>query len=79
MATMSIQIPDSLQQGIEALAMKDGYTMNQFLVSAAAEKLSAFATIDYLRERAQRADFAEFDRIMTQIPNMPPDPGDELP
>lgn len=37
------------------------------------------ATIDYLRERAARADFAEFDRFMARIPNVPPDPGDELP
>jgi hypothetical protein len=35
--------------------------------------------MDYLRERAARADFAEFDRIMARIPNVAPDPSDELP
>ncbi|MBE2283940.1 MAG: toxin-antitoxin system HicB family antitoxin [Prosthecobacter sp.] len=79
MATLSIDIPDSLRDGIEELTAKDGYSLNQFLVCAAAEKLSSFATMDYLRERAARADFAEFDRIMTRIPNVAPDPGDELP
>ncbi len=79
MATLSIEIPDSLRNGIQELTTKDGYSLNQFLVCAAAEKLSAFATMDYLRERAERADFAEFDRIMARIPNVTPDPGDELP
>ena len=79
MATLSIEIPDSLRDGIQELTAKDGYSLNQFLVCAAAEKLSSFATIDYLRERAARADFAEFDRIMARIPDVAPDPGDELP
>ncbi len=79
MTTLSIEIPDSLHHGIKELTTKDGYSLNQFLVCAAAEKLSSFATVDYLQERAARADFAEFDRIMAQIPNLPPDAGDELP
>lgn len=78
MATLSIDIPDSLRNGIQELTSKDGYSLNQFLVCAATEKPSSFATMDYLRERAERADFAEFDRIMAEIPNVPPDPGDEL-
>jgi hypothetical protein len=76
---MSIRIPDSLHRGIKELATKDGYTMNQFFVTAAAEKLSALNTLDYLRVRAERADFKEFERIMARIPDVPPDEGDELP
>ena len=53
--------------------------MNQFLITAAAEKLSSLGTVDYLRSRAERADLAAFDRIMKKIPSGPPDPGDELP
>ena len=53
--------------------------MNQFLISAAAEKLSSLGTVDYLRSRADRADLAAFDRIMKKIPSGIPDPGDELP
>ena len=53
--------------------------MNQFLITAAAEKLSSLDTVDYLRSRAERADLAAFDRIMRKVPSGPPDPGDELP
>jgi len=76
---MSIRVPDSLHNAIKDLATKEGYSMNQFLITAAAEKLSSLDTVDYLRSRADRADLAAFDRIMKKIPSSPPDPGDELP
>ena len=76
---MSIRVPDSLHNAIKDLATKEGYSMNQFLITAAAEKLSSLDTVDYLRSRAERADLAAFDRIVKKIPSNPPDPGDELP
>lgn len=79
MANMSIRIPESLHRGIKDLATKDGYSMNQFIISAAAEKLSSMATVDYLRERAANADLAEFDRILDLIPDVEPDEADRLP
>jgi hypothetical protein len=79
MATMSIRVPDSLHRAIKDLATKEGYSMNQFLITAAAEKLSSLNTVDYLRARAERADLKDFDRIMKIVPDCPPDPGDELP
>ena len=56
MTTLSIRVPDSLHRAIKELATKDGYSMNQFLITAAAEKLSALETVDYLRHRAERAN-----------------------
>ncbi len=76
---MSIRVPDSLHSAIKELAHKDGYSINQFLITAAAEKLSSLNTIDYLRDRADRADLEAFDRIMKKIPSATPDSGDELP
>ena len=35
---------------------QDGTSMNQFIVSAVAEKLAALSTADYFQSRAQRAD-----------------------
>ncbi len=78
MATMSLRIPESLHRGIKDLATKDGYSMNQFIISAAAEKLASLATVDYLKERAAKADLAEFDRILELIPDVEPDEGDRL-
>lgn len=79
MTTLSIRVPDSLHRAIKELATKDGYSMNQFLVTAAAEKLSALETVDYLRHRAERANLKEFDRLLSLVPDQEPDSGDENP
>jgi len=53
--------------------------MNQFLITAAAEKLSSLETIDYLRQRAERAKLKDFDQLLKIVPDSDPDSGDELP
>jgi hypothetical protein len=78
MTTLSLRIPNSLHRAIKELASRDGYSMNQFLITAAAEKLSALETVDYLRARAKRADLVEFDRLLARVPDTEPDAGDRL-
>lgn len=79
MTTLSLRVPDSLHRAIKEIAAKDGYSMNQFLITAAAEKLSALGTVDYLRQRAERANLKDFDQLLAKVPDVKPDPGDELP
>jgi uncharacterized protein (DUF1778 family) len=78
MTTLSLRIPHSLHRAIRELASKDGYSMNQFLITAAAEKLSALETVDYLRVRAKRANLDDFDTLLACVPDTEPDAGDEL-
>ena len=78
MITLSLRVPDSLHRAIKELASQDGYSMNQFLITAAAEKLSALETVDYLRVRAKRANLDDFDRLLARVPDTEPDKGDEL-
>lgn len=63
MTTLSIRVPDFLHRANKDLSTKDGDSMNQFLITAAAEKRSALAleTVVYLRERAKRANLGDFD------------------
>ncbi len=79
MTILSIRVPDSLHRAIKELATKDGYSMNQFLITAAAEKRSALETVDYLPHRAERANLKDFDSLLARVPDCNPDPGDELP
>lgn len=51
----ALRLPLSLKAGAEQVAREDGTTLNQFIVSAVAEKLSAMKTADYFAQRAQRA------------------------
>ena len=78
MTTLSLRVPDSLHRAIKELASQDGYSMNQFLITAAAEKLSALETVDYLRLRAMRANLDNFDKLLARVPDTEPDKGDEL-
>ena len=41
-STFSLRLPISLKAAMERMAAADGTNMNQFLVIAAAERLSAF-------------------------------------
>jgi len=78
MSTLNIQLPDSLRKTIEALAAKEGYSVSQFLASAAGEKVAVVLTMDYLRREAAAGRREDFDKYLAAVPNMPPLPGDEL-
>jgi hypothetical protein len=72
-------LPASLKRAIEEVAREDGTTLNQFIVSAVAEKLAVLKTADYFSKRAARADFRAFDRLMRRRGGKAPQPGDEMP
>ena len=77
MSMMSLRLPDSLHRKVRELAAKESISINQFIATAVAEKMSALLTEDYLTERARRANPAAFDRILARVPDVPPTPGDE--
>jgi uncharacterized protein (DUF1778 family) len=78
MSALSLRLPDSIHRHIKELAQKEGVSINQFIASAVAEKVSAIATEDYLLTRAQRADKTAFEAILAKVPSRQPLPGDEL-
>jgi len=45
------------------MAQKEGVSIDQFIASAVAEKVSAIATEEYLLDRAQRAYKAAFESL----------------
>ncbi len=78
--TFSLRLPVSLKAALEKLAAADGISVNQFLVAAAAEKLSAMQTAEaFFAERRGRGDKAAAIRLLTRAGGEPPRPGDELP
>jgi hypothetical protein len=54
MRIVQVQIPDSLHKSLYDLASRDGISVDQFISTAIAEKLSALMTENYLKERAKR-------------------------
>ena len=55
MSTLSIRLPNSLHEQIRQLAKQEGISINQFIASATAEKMTALLTEEYLNKRAHRA------------------------
>lgn len=78
-AVFQLRLPRSVKGEVERWAKRDGVSMNQFMAIAVAEKLSALETVEFFRQRVKRANFAEFDRIMSRTGGEPPREGDELP
>jgi hypothetical protein len=79
MAVLSLRLPESLHRRVRAMAKQEGISINQFVALALAEKVSALDTVDYLRQRAARADVADFDRVLDMVPDIEPDAHDRLP
>jgi predicted transcriptional regulator len=72
MSTLTIELPDSLRRSIEELAAKEGYSVSQFLTSAASEKLAVLMTMDYLRREAASGRREDFERYLNAVPDVPP-------
>jgi hypothetical protein len=76
--TYPLRLPLSLKAAVEKLAKQDGTSVNQFVVVAVAEKLSAMATAEQFAQRRARANMGAFDRIMERDGGAPPGPDDQL-
>jgi predicted DNA-binding ribbon-helix-helix protein len=75
---MSIRLPKYLHREIKELAEEEGISMNQFIATAAAEKVSSLKTVEYLRERAERGSREKFERVLAKVPDVEPEEYDKL-
>lgn len=78
MSTLSLRLPDSLHEEIKALAKKEGISINQFISTAVAEKMSALMTESYLEERASKGNEKSFLKAMSKVPDVEPSDEDKL-
>lgn len=78
MSALSLRLPDSVHRHIKEFAQKEGVSINQFIASAVAEKVSALATEDYLKSCAENADKKAFVNLLANVADRPPLKGDEL-
>lgn len=78
MTTLSLRLPNSLHREIRELAKREGISINQFMTTAAAEKLSALMTEEYLEKRAKRGSREKFEEALAQLPDVEPEEHDRL-
>jgi hypothetical protein len=77
-STYPLRLPISLKTALEKLSKQDGTSINQFVVTAVAEKISAMNIAEFFEERRGKADRKVFRRILNRKGGEPPRPGDEL-
>jgi hypothetical protein len=77
--TYPLRLPRSLKEAVVRLSREDRTSINQFVATAVAEKVSALQTAKYFADREARADFKAFDRIMKPRGGKPARKGDEMP
>ena len=78
MSTLSLRLPDSLHKKIKEIAKKENISINQFIASAVSEKMAALTTLDYLEERAKKANDKTYLKALAKIADTEPDDFDRL-
>lgn len=77
-STYPLRLPKSIKAEAEKLAREEGISMNQFVATAVAEKLSAMRTVEFFAQRRSRADLAAFRKLLRRRGGEPPRAGDEI-
>lgn len=72
----ALRIPDYYKE--EIMHLKGDVSMNQFIINALAEKISALRTEAYLRERAKRGSCQHALHLLDQVADLPPEEQDHL-
>jgi hypothetical protein len=79
MTMRALQIPESLLKHAEKLAQEDGVSLDIWITSALAQKIGVVETAaDFFKRRGANAGKG-LEHYLAKVPDVPPDPGDELP
>jgi predicted transcriptional regulator len=78
MSTVNIKVPDSLLKQAKEIAEQEDVTVEQLINSALAEKMAAWRTVEYLKERAARGDRSKFEQAMSKVSEAEPEAFDRL-
>ena len=66
---VALRLPESLGMSLKEFSKRENISMNQFIATAIAEKLSALNTYDYLQERAEEGSAAHLVSMLKKVPD----------
>lgn len=79
MTQVALRLPNSLHERARLLAERDHTSLNQFIALAVAEKVAALEAAAFFQARAERGRGTDLAKMLDQVPDVPPLPGDEWP
>ena len=74
--TYPLRLPASLKAAVAEISREDGMSMNQFMTTAIAEKISAMKTAEFFATRGAEADVRAARRLLRRDGGRPPEPED---
>ncbi len=78
MKTMSLRMPDYLKSAVNDVCQGEKISLNQFIINALSEKVSALQTVDIIEKKASRASKEDFMHALNQVPSNEPCENDKL-
>jgi hypothetical protein len=76
--TLSLQLPSSLHEQVCILAERENVSVNQLVMLALSEKVSALMTQEYLAERAERGSRENFENALAKVADTDPEECDRI-
>lgn len=77
MSAVTVELPNSLHKKLAELAEREGFSLEQFLASAAAEKLSVILQTEFLDREAKLGTRKAFDKFLQAVPDVEPENPDD--
>ncbi len=67
MQTMSLRMPDYLKSAVNDVCEGEKISLNQFIVNALSEKVSALQTVDIIEKKAKKASKKDFIYALSKV------------
>ena len=78
MQTMSLRMPDYLKLAVSDVCQGEKISLNQFIINALSEKISALQTVDIIEKKAKQASKKDFLYALNQISTNEPYENDKF-
>lgn len=78
MQTMSLRMPDYLKSAVNDVCQGEKISLNQFIINALSEKVSALQTVDIIEKKAKEASKEDFINALRKVPSGEPYENDTL-
>ena len=76
MANLTLRLPRSTHDQLKTLAKHEGVSLNQLVLTAVAEKISALRSAHLFANLREPVSRAEFEAALARVPDVDPDPWD---
>lgn len=75
-AAYPLRLPKSMKAALVEICREEGTSINQFVNSAVAEKISALKTAEFFASLREKANIGEARRLLRRKGGKPPEPQD---